>query len=135
MFPSWKLYLSIAYFLFISSLEIRRLQQDARDHFKHIVSEHEKVKLQIEDQKKELQQREHQLLDREAQNDNERRKLHKEKKMVLKLLFRLVLKSFLRIICVLQFLSFTLQRCVFCRSICNLDLKGQAVNFEILHDI
>ncbi|KAL0533662.1 hypothetical protein IC582_027703 [Cucumis melo] len=61
--------------------KIRRLQQDARDHFKHIVSEHEKVKLQIEDQKKELQQREHQLLDREAQNDNERRKLHKEKKM------------------------------------------------------
>ncbi|XP_023519693.1 protein INVOLVED IN DE NOVO 2-like [Cucurbita pepo subsp. pepo] len=60
---------------------IRRMQQDARDHLEHIVSEHEKVKLQLKDQKKELQQREHQLLDREAQNDNERRKLYQEKKM------------------------------------------------------
>ncbi|XP_022964643.1 protein INVOLVED IN DE NOVO 2-like isoform X2 [Cucurbita moschata] len=61
--------------------KIRRMQQDARDHLEHIVSEHEKVKLQLKDQKKELQQREHQLLDREAQNDNERRKLYQEKKM------------------------------------------------------
>lgn len=90
------------------------MQEDARDYFKHIVSEHEKVKLQLKDQKKELQQREHQLLNREAQNDNERRKLYQEKKMVLKLLSCLVLRSFLRIILAsLSSTAFTLQRCVF----------------------
>ena len=70
------------------------MQQDARDHLEHIVSEHEKVKLQLKDQKKELQQREHQLLDREAQNDNERRKLYQEKKMVLILLPCFISRSF-----------------------------------------
>lgn len=67
------------------------MQQDEQDRFKHIVSEHEKVKLKLENQKKELQKREHSLLHREAKNDNERRKLYQEKKMVLYtfLLFRL----------------------------------------------
>ncbi|XP_022155126.1 factor of DNA methylation 4-like [Momordica charantia] len=61
--------------------KIRRMQQDEQDRFKHIVSEHEKVKLKLENQKKELQKREHSLLHREAKNDNERRKLYQEKKM------------------------------------------------------
>lgn len=61
--------------------EIRKMQQNAHDHFQKIYLEHEKAKSQLEAQKKQLEQREKQLQYREAKNETERKKLNSEKIM------------------------------------------------------
>ncbi|XP_018823277.1 factor of DNA methylation 4-like isoform X3 [Juglans regia] len=61
--------------------EMKKMQQNTRDHLEKIFLEHEKVTLHLEAQKKRLEQHEKQLQQREAQNETDRRKLHDEKKM------------------------------------------------------
>ncbi|XP_040992288.1 factor of DNA methylation 4-like [Juglans microcarpa x Juglans regia] len=61
--------------------EMKKMQQNTRDHLDKIFIEHEKVTLHLEAQKKRLEQHEKQLQQREAQNETDRRKLHDEKKM------------------------------------------------------
>ncbi|XP_057955214.1 protein INVOLVED IN DE NOVO 2-like [Malania oleifera] len=61
--------------------ELSKMQQIARHQLENIFIEHEKVKFQLEAQKKELGQREKVLDKREALNENERKKLYHEKKM------------------------------------------------------
>lgn len=64
-------------------LEIRMMQQNAHDHFAQISLEHHKSTQHLEEQMKRLEQREKELLQREAQNETETRELHDEKKMVI----------------------------------------------------
>lgn len=63
------------------------MQQNEHDHFEEISVEHEKVTRLLLARNEELKQREKQLQRREAQNENERLKLHHEKKMVTCLAF------------------------------------------------
>ena len=63
------------------------MQQNEHDHFEEISVEHEKVTRLLLARNEELKQREKQLQRREAQNENERLKLHHEKKMVTYLTF------------------------------------------------
>ncbi|XP_057480864.1 factor of DNA methylation 4-like isoform X1 [Actinidia eriantha] len=61
--------------------EIKKMQQHARDHLQNIFKEHEKITLQLQSQREELGLRQKELEKREAQNEDERRKLLSEKKM------------------------------------------------------
>ncbi|XWS74132.1 hypothetical protein CRYUN_Cryun02cG0189200 [Craigia yunnanensis] len=61
--------------------ESKKMQQNAHDHFKKISLEHERITKHFCDQKRELEQREKELLQREAQNEAETRKLQHEKMM------------------------------------------------------
>ncbi|OMO67779.1 hypothetical protein CCACVL1_20320 [Corchorus capsularis] len=70
--------------------ETRKMQQDAHDHFKAISVEHEKVTQNLVDQKRQLDLREKELLQREAQNEAEARKLKQEKEIVCKVLSSLL---------------------------------------------
>lgn len=58
--------------------EIRKIQTSARDHFQKIFNDHEKLKLQLESHKRELDLRGRELEKREAHNENERKKLCEE---------------------------------------------------------
>ncbi|KAL2541698.1 Protein INVOLVED IN DE NOVO 2 [Abeliophyllum distichum] len=58
--------------------EIKKIQSSAQDHFQKIFNDHEKLKLQLETQKRELEHRGHELAKRETHNENERRKLSEE---------------------------------------------------------
>lgn len=58
--------------------EIKKIQSSAREHFQRIFNDHEKIKLQLETQKKELELRVNELEQREVLNDHERRKLAEE---------------------------------------------------------
>lgn len=60
--------------------EIRKMQKNARDHFRKIFNEHEKIKSNLDRQRKELEMRGKELEKRESQNESERRKLIEEKK-------------------------------------------------------
>ncbi|EEF30946.1 conserved hypothetical protein [Ricinus communis] len=60
---------------------MKKIQQCARDQFEKNSLAHEKVTLDLEAQRKELDLREKELQQREFQNDSERRKLHHEQKM------------------------------------------------------
>ncbi|KAF7824082.1 protein INVOLVED IN DE NOVO 2 [Senna tora] len=55
--------------------EIKKIQSSGRDHFQRIFNDHEKLKLQLECQKKELDLRGIELEKREAHNEIERKKL------------------------------------------------------------
>ncbi|KAF3645018.1 putative telomere repeat-binding protein 4-like [Capsicum annuum] len=55
--------------------EIKKIQSSARDHFQQTFSNHEKLKLQLETQKKELELRHEELQKREAQIEREMEKL------------------------------------------------------------
>jgi hypothetical protein len=59
-------------------LEIKKIQSSAKDHFQRIFNDHEKLKLQLETQKKELETRRLALEKREAHNESERKKLAEE---------------------------------------------------------
>ncbi|KAG8471492.1 hypothetical protein CXB51_036162 [Gossypium anomalum] len=61
--------------------ECKKMQENAHNHFKQISLEHERNAKCILDQKRELEQREKELLQREAQNENETKKLQHEKMM------------------------------------------------------
>ncbi|KAB1217858.1 hypothetical protein CJ030_MR3G014732 [Morella rubra] len=58
--------------------DIRKTQLSARDHFQRIFNDHEKIKLQLESQKKELELRGIELEKRDSHNESERRKLAEE---------------------------------------------------------
>ncbi|XP_057978958.1 protein INVOLVED IN DE NOVO 2 [Malania oleifera] len=58
--------------------EIRKIQLSARDHFQKIFNDHEKLKLQLESQRKELESRVEELEKREAKNESERKKVFEE---------------------------------------------------------
>ncbi|KAF9617211.1 hypothetical protein IFM89_035093 [Coptis chinensis] len=60
--------------------EIRKMQLSARDHFKKIFNEHEKLKSELDNQRNDLETRGKELEKRETQNETERRKLIEEKK-------------------------------------------------------
>ncbi|XP_024927008.3 factor of DNA methylation 4 isoform X1 [Ziziphus jujuba] len=61
--------------------EIRKMQEEGRDHFEKILLQHNEATLHLEDQRKELEQQEKLLRQREAQNDSEIRRLSREKEM------------------------------------------------------
>ncbi|XP_059455893.1 protein INVOLVED IN DE NOVO 2 [Corylus avellana] len=58
--------------------DLRKVQLSARDHFQRIFNDHEKIKLQLESQKKELEMRGIELEKRDAQSESERRLLAEE---------------------------------------------------------
>ncbi|KAL3523831.1 hypothetical protein ACH5RR_016665 [Cinchona calisaya] len=58
--------------------ELKKLQSTARDHFQKIFNDHEKMKSQLETQKKELELRGKALEKREAQNESDRKQLFEE---------------------------------------------------------
>ncbi|GFS37040.1 XH/XS domain-containing protein [Actinidia rufa] len=58
--------------------EIKKIQSSAREHFLKIFNDHEKLKLQLESQKKDLELRGQELEKREAQTENESKKLSEE---------------------------------------------------------
>nr|QDC18035.1 involved in de novo 2-like A [Hypericum perforatum] len=58
--------------------EIRKIQASARDHFQKILGDHQKIKLQLESQKKELEMRGSELERREAKNEIDRKLLAEE---------------------------------------------------------
>ncbi|XP_045787117.1 protein INVOLVED IN DE NOVO 2-like [Trifolium pratense] len=58
--------------------EIKKIQSGAKDHFQRIFNGHEKLKMQLETQKKELESRRLELEKREAHNESERKKLSEE---------------------------------------------------------
>ncbi|RZC93780.1 hypothetical protein C5167_029422 [Papaver somniferum] len=59
--------------------EILKMQQTAKNHFQRICQEHNKVKSELDTQRKELERRRAELEKREAQNETERNKLAEEK--------------------------------------------------------
>ena len=58
--------------------EIKKIQTSARDHFQKIFNDHEKLKLQLESHKRELDLRGRELEKRDAHNESERKKLCEE---------------------------------------------------------
>lgn len=58
--------------------ELKKLQSTAREHFQKIFSDHEKLKLQLETQKRELELRGQELEKREAKNESDRKQLLEE---------------------------------------------------------
>ncbi|XP_061340680.1 factor of DNA methylation 4-like [Gastrolobium bilobum] len=60
--------------------EIQKMQQSDRDHLEKILMDHEKAKLRLEAQKKELLNREKDLQRRQERNENEREKIYLKKK-------------------------------------------------------
>ncbi|KAL6123697.1 hypothetical protein ACLB2K_076216 [Fragaria x ananassa] len=58
--------------------DIKKIQVSAQDHFKRIFNDHQKLKLQLESQKKELESRIEQMEKRAVDNESESRKLAEE---------------------------------------------------------
>ncbi|KAE9594387.1 hypothetical protein Lal_00001398 [Lupinus albus] len=58
--------------------EIKKIQSNARDHFQRIFNDHEKLKMQLETHKSDLELRKIELEKREAHNESERKKLAEE---------------------------------------------------------
>ncbi|XP_059317711.1 factor of DNA methylation 4-like isoform X2 [Lycium ferocissimum] len=58
--------------------EIKKIQSSARDHFQQTFINHEKLKLQLETQKKELEHQHEELQKRQAQNESDRKKLSQD---------------------------------------------------------
>ncbi|KZV26118.1 myosin-2 heavy chain-like [Dorcoceras hygrometricum] len=55
--------------------EIKKIESSARDHFRKIFNDHEKLKMQLVNQKRELEFRGQELEKRETHNEHERKKL------------------------------------------------------------
>ncbi|KAG5081262.1 hypothetical protein AAZX31_02G233000 [Glycine max] len=58
--------------------EMKKIQSSATQHFQNIFNGHERLKLQLESQKRELELRRIELEKREARNESERKKLEEE---------------------------------------------------------
>ena len=58
--------------------EMKKIQTSAIQHVQSILNGHERLKLQLESQKKELEFRRIELEKREAHNESERRKLEED---------------------------------------------------------
>lgn len=61
--------------ILLRNAELRKIQDNARQHFQKIFKDHEKNKLLLETQKRELELRGQELEKRETQNEYERKKL------------------------------------------------------------
>ncbi|KAK8515734.1 hypothetical protein V6N13_139295 [Hibiscus sabdariffa] len=61
--------------------ESKKMQQNAHNHFKQIFLEHERIAQHFQDQQRQLEQREKELFQREAQNEAETKKIQHEKMM------------------------------------------------------
>lgn len=57
---------------------MKKIQSSAREHFQKIFNDHEKIKLQLETQKRELEFRGQELEKRETLSENERKRLSEE---------------------------------------------------------
>lgn len=68
--------------------EIKKIESSARDHFKRIFNDHEKLKLQLETQKRDLEVRGQELMKRETHNEIERKKLTEDLEQVLHIIIR-----------------------------------------------
>ncbi|KAK6117902.1 hypothetical protein DH2020_048350 [Rehmannia glutinosa] len=55
--------------------EIKKIESSARDHYKRIFNDHEKLKFQLETQKRDLELRGQELMKRETHNEIERKRL------------------------------------------------------------
>lgn len=60
------------------SQEMKKIQSSANQHFQSVLNGHERLKLQLESQKRELELRRIELEKREARNESERKKLDEE---------------------------------------------------------
>ncbi|WJX64011.1 hypothetical protein P8452_48838 [Trifolium repens] len=60
------------------SQELKKIQSSATQHFQSILNGHERLKLQLESQKKQLELRRIELEKREAHNESERKKLEED---------------------------------------------------------
>jgi len=88
----------------------------ARDHLKKIFSDHEKLKLQLESQKKEFELRGRELEKREAQNENESKYLAEEiEKVHFFFSFPGIkrCRNYEKISCILLHLNFGFQNSIF----------------------
>ncbi|XP_059292753.1 protein INVOLVED IN DE NOVO 2-like isoform X1 [Lycium ferocissimum] len=61
--------------------DLQSMEKNARDQLEKVLKDHEKSKLYLEEQSKELELREKELVEREALNDNQRQELHLLKQM------------------------------------------------------
>lgn len=59
------------------------MQEEGHGHFEKILLEHNEATLHLEAQRKELEQQEKLLRQREAQNDSEIRRISRQKEMVI----------------------------------------------------
>lgn len=64
--------------MFFCLTEIKKMQSSVRDHFLRIFNDHEKLKLQLETQKKKLELQGIELEKREARNEIDRKALEEE---------------------------------------------------------
>ncbi|GAV70290.1 XS domain-containing protein [Cephalotus follicularis] len=67
--------------------EMRKTQQSERDHYQRICNDNEKLKLQVESQKREIELRSLELEKREAQNESQSKKLAEEMEKVLNIVY------------------------------------------------
>lgn len=72
--------------ILLHDAELRKIQDNARQHFQKIFKEHEKNKQLLETQKRELEVRGQELEKRETQNDYERKKLAEDIEEVCQML-------------------------------------------------
>lgn len=61
---------------------MKKIQSSATQHFQRVLNGHERLKLQLESQKRELELRRIELEKREAHNESERKKLEEQIKEV-----------------------------------------------------
>jgi cell shape-determining protein MreC len=64
--------------------ELKKIQSSATQHFQSILNGHERLKLQLESQKKQLELRRIELEKREAHNESERKKLEEDMNKVMR---------------------------------------------------
>lgn len=62
---------------------MKKIETSARDHFQKIFNDHEKLKFQLETQKRDLDLRGQELMKREKHNEIERKKLAEDLEQVL----------------------------------------------------
>lgn len=81
--PNW---IGIIVYVLLHNAELRKIQDNARQHFQKIFKDHEKNKLLLETQKRELELRGQELEKRETQNEYERKKLAEDIEEVCQML-------------------------------------------------
>lgn len=66
--------------------EIKKIASSAQDHYKKIFNDHEKLKSQLETQKRDLELRGQELMKRETHNEIERKMLAEDLEQVLRII-------------------------------------------------
>lgn len=70
--------MTLFYVIIACISEMKKIQSSANQHFQSVLNGHERLKLQLESQKRELELRRIELEKREARNESERKKLDEE---------------------------------------------------------